>query len=1048
MTKKKIVIITFSLVAVTVGRLLWLQYLSTFDYKEQINITDGVLDLRDIELTSRETMRLDGEWAFYPSELLVIPNQLSDQLIQVPGLRSEAFMEDTSDRHTYQYGTYRLRILLNTDNHQKLGLRVEEIRNAFKIYVNGELIAQNGELGEEVADYKAKNTPSTVMLHSQDGEIDLVIQVANHVGLGGISQPIRFGTMEAVKKRALLTQSLSIITSVVFMLHCFYAILLYWLGVRNKGLLYFSIIMVFGTLSVLSVDDKLLMFLLPINYDWSIKITMLMYIGLVAFIPLLLQYIFPDSFPEKKLNIFVILLTGYALGIILSPVSVVLDTVEFLMIPMVTSALISIYILWQALKQNKKVLFLLLSSLFYGMDIVWSGILSVFRIPFVHYPFDLILSIMAISIFCFQYFIRVSEKTKELSKELKLENDRKDEFLIMTSHELKNPLHSIINISQVMLEDKERPLTSKQAQRLHTLNNISNHMSLIVDDLLEVKQIRENTLTLHKANISLSSIINGVNDMIKSSLGDKEIKLQVEILDEIPSFYADEKRLVQVIYNLLHNAVKYTNEGQITTRLFRENNQVVIQVEDAGIGIAEEELSSIFERYKSKQSYIEDASGGLGLGLSISEELINMHGGTIVVHSELTQGSTFTVTLPIESEESFSGRILEQEHRIEETSMIDDDIDKELINNSFISEVDMPLSEAALGNGLTTILIVEDDPVNLNIMGELLEQKQYHIITARNGIEALEIINKGSIDLVVSDVMMPQLSGYELTRRIRKEYSLLELPVLLLTARARVADIITGFQVGANDYVTKPVEAWELRARVKTLARFKIALNEHVRMEAAWLQSQIQPHFIFNTLNTIASLGRTDNSRMLMLLEEYSNFLKHSFDFENSKAIVSIHKELELVRSYAYIEQERFGEQLAINWDIEPNMNFYIPPLSIQPLVENAIIHGILKKESKGTILIKTKSLPDYYEISVIDNGIGMTEQQIKAMFNERKSANLPKSTRVGIRNINMRLKQLYNEELIIESKRNVGTTVRFRIPHKEVKKMCDSNENNYVHKL
>src|SRR5699024_1061930 len=148
---------------------------------------------------------------------------------------------------------------------------------------------------------------------------------------------------------------------------------------------------------------------------------------------------------------------------------------------------------------------------------------------------------------------------------------------------------------------------------------------------------------------------------------------------------------------------------------------------------------------------------------------------------------------------------------------------------------------------------------------------------------------------------------------------------------------------------TKPVNSLELKSRVRTLINLKRAKEEHDQMQGAWLQAQIQPHFIFNTLNSIAALGILDIAKMQKLLHEFSNYLRISFDFKNSNPVVELKHELELVKSYIYIEQERFEDRLKVDWDIDDNLNFHIPPLSIQPLVENAINHGILKKLEGGT---------------------------------------------------------------------------------------------------
>ena len=155
-------------------------------------------------------------------------------------------------------------------------------------------------------------------------------------------------------------------------------------------------------------------------------------------------------------------------------------------------------------------------------------------------------------------------------------------------------------------------------------------------------------------------------------------------------------------------------------------------------------------------------------------------------------------------------------------------------------------------------MAVDDDPVNLKVLTNILSEDRYEVEIVTSGKEALKQLEQKEWDLIISDVMMPTMSGYELTRSIREKFSISELPILLLTARSNTEDIYTGFLAGANDYVTKPVDAVELNVRVHALTDLQASINERLGMEAAWLQAQIRPHFLLNTLNAIVSLSEID----------------------------------------------------------------------------------------------------------------------------------------------------------------------------------------------
>jgi sensor histidine kinase YesM len=331
------------------------------------------------------------------------------------------------------------------------------------------------------------------------------------------------------------------------------------------------------------------------------------------------------------------------------------------------------------------------------------------------------------------------------------------------------------------------------------------------------------------------------------------------------------------------------------------------------------------------------------------------------------------------------------------------------------------MSEAGSAKGRPRLLVVDDDALNLHVMRSLLSDEAYEITAVTSGEIAMELLPKQEWDLVITDVMMPGMSGYELTRRIRERYSMSELPVLFLTARALLEDIEHGLLAGANDYVAKPVEARELRARVQSLTQLTRSSRDSIRMEAAWLKAQIEPHFFFNTLNSIAALHAIDPDRMLQLIEHFATFLREKFRFQNVGEKVALKDELNLVRSYLFIEQVRF-DWIRVEWEIDREWDVRIPPYSIQPLVENAIHHGFHVRKPDASVKIRIQRLADGIEIAVSDNGIGMTDEKVAGLLGSGEDAS------VALRNINLRLTRLYGSGLAIASEPGKGTTVSFII--------------------
>ena len=644
------------------------------------------------------------------------------------------------------------------------------------------------------------------------------------------------------------------------------------------------------------------------------------------------------------------------------------------------------------------------SNMFWGMLINW----GIIEIGF--YPFDFIISIIVIGFLLLNRFIQAMKLIEKQTEELQEADQKKDTFLANTSHELRNPLHGMINIAQTILDDPSESLTSKNKDNLNLLIQVGQQMRFTLNDILDVTRIKEEYIYLNQQNVHLTPVIYGVVDMTYFMVDGKNIKVNIQIPDDFPPVLADENRLIQILVNLIQNAFKYTEKGCITISAYHDDGMATISVTDTGIGISDELQEKIFQPYEQEDGG-NSSVGGIGLGLSICKQLVQLHGGNIIVESTLGKGSTFSFTLPLGDISTQGG----------ENSM------KEIAATNLIKEENSAqMVKEKADKKDAHILIVDDDPVNLKVLDGMLNST-YQVITTTNGEKALQYITegKGKWDLLISDVMMPHMSGYELTETIRKRYTISELPILLLTARNQLEDIYTGFRVGANDYVAKPVEALELKSRVKSLINMRLSVKEHLRMEAAWLQAQIRPHFLFNTLNTIASLSEIDTDRMTILLEEFGNYLKRSFDVGNAKMIIPLEKELDLVRSYIIIQKERFGNRIQVEWDIPKDINVEVPPLSIQPIVENAILHGLLKKAAGGTIQIKIKKHDDYVEVTITDNGVGMEEEMIEQLLHDKSSS----SGGIGIANTNSRLKKLYGQGIHIQSKLGIGTKISFQVP-------------------
>lgn len=1019
--KKMILILAVFIIVITGIRLAWYSYLKPADPPQAAN---GVLDLRGWTIPMHRTFMLNGEWEFAPYKLLTSGaspelsalHQAEMTYIKVPGEWKGAFPDASAD--AFRYGTYKLRIITDEGLHQAFKLRVYNVNRASAVYINGELAGEAGRPSDRRERFEGNSTPYTVDIPAGLNAIEIMIQVSNHAGEGGLTKPIRFGTPEAVDQRTLLSMSLQLLLCVVLFIHGLYAVMLYFMGAATRGLLYFSFMIICAIISVLIVDDRLLLVWFPVNYEWSVKLSLLSYIGVASFIPPLFSNMFPEYGNNKIVRWFAVYCAADALFVLIAPSVYALATMRVLLLSVLSlSILISGYILQKAIRKQEDVIYLLIACTALGNNIVWTSLQRVMPME-LYYPFDLMIVVLAFAGFWFRGFFRSNAQSSQLAQKLQLANQQKDDFLVNTSHELRNPLHGIINMTQSVLDDPATSVHEVHRRKLETQITIAKRMSLMLDDLLDVARLKESTVRLQLGKVQIHSVMTGVAEMLRPMLDGKPILLHIDVAETFPAVKADENRLIQIGFNLLHNAIKFTDEGSIRVYADIDNGYARIHIADTGIGMDEETQRRIFLPYEQGESSIARAAGGFGLGLSICKQLVELQNGKLQVSSTPGQGSHFTFTLPL----------YEPTDQLE-TAQPWLTAGQPGIVASEAYEYDLVEASPASPIQKTKILAVDDDSVNLKILAEILGSVHYDITLVTSAAKAIARLETEHYDLVISDVMMPHMSGYEFTRFIRERFSISELPVLLLTARNRMEDVSSGFQCGANDYVTKPVEAIELRSRVQALAELKVSVEERLRMEAAWLQAQMEPHFFYNTINTIVSLGATDVTRMQLLLEEFSHYLRTSFDFNNSDRFVSLERELALIRSYLFIEQERFGDRLHVKWEVDPVPDLLLPPLAIQTLVENAVNHGIMKRSRGGTILIRIKEAAACVEVSVSDNGVGMSRDPLK----QHAGATSEVYSGIGLRNTDRRLKQLYRQGLQIQSSLDQGTTVSFQIPYARI---------------
>jgi len=445
------------------------------------------------------------------------------------------------------------------------------------------------------------------------------------------------------------------------------------------------------------------------------------------------------------------------------------------------------------------------------------------------------LTSMAMLIFIFLQAILLAKRlssaynmVEELSEKLINLNNLKDEFLANTSHELRTPLNGIIGISESMIEGAGGELNNQQKYNLSLVVASAKRLENLVKDILDFSRLKNKDITLNKRAVDIKSMAEVVIELIKATKTNDNIIFVNEIKTEEALVYGDESRIEQVLINLIDNAVKFTEKGKITISSRKEGDFIEIAICDEGIGIPEESLKNIFKSFEQVDGSIQRKYGGTGLGLSITKFLVELHGGEIYVKSTLGKGSEFYFTLPSykENHNQEAVKVKAEKRRFKKQDIFKMQPEEE--------------KTTALENSFR-ILVVDDEAINLQVLDNQLTMKGYRVIKANNGEEALKILfsENQTVDLMILDIMMPILSGFDVCKKVRERYNSMELPILMLTAKDEQKDIDSALKCGANDFISKPFERNELLVRVENLIKLKASMEfskiNASRLEAEWI---------------------------------------------------------------------------------------------------------------------------------------------------------------------------------------------------------------------
>jgi signal transduction histidine kinase len=424
--------------------------------------------------------------------------------------------------------------------------------------------------------------------------------------------------------------------------------------------------------------------------------------------------------------------------------------------------------------------------------------------------------------FALRFELDENKRELEETNRKLVELDRlKSRFFANISHEMRTPLALLLSPLETLLQRYHRNLDDTTREMLLTMQNNGMRLLKLINDLLELIRLEAGRLEIKSESLSVNEFFHGLASAVRQMAENKQIKIETNVSSELSAILTDRDKLEKIVLNLLFNALKFTPpNGKIILRAEKENDDFVLGVSDTGVGIAEKNLPFVFDRFWQADSSSKRKFQGVGIGLALVKELVETMRGSVAVQSEEGKGATFVVRLPYKKAEAQSKREIVEPMPAANGA----DASEEWLANLYRRAEFFPVVAAARNatgpaelTGRRPVVLVADDEADMRryLRSELDEE--YDLLEAADGLQALEKAEHFRPDIILLDMMMPQMDGLEVCRELRKRDATVNIPIILLTARADEETKFDALQMGANDFLPKPFSSNELQARIKNL---------------------------------------------------------------------------------------------------------------------------------------------------------------------------------------------------------------------------------------
>ncbi|HEY4109663.1 ATP-binding protein [Puia sp.] len=770
---------------VVVPVLLICGLLSLSGFAQEPVAKKGIIDLRNADLFDNE-LKISGEWAFYWNRLLT-PDSLSaaaPDYVPFPVLWKDLRLHG-QPVPSQGYATYRLTVLLPAKR-PRIGLEIHHVYSAYKLFANGVVVAQNGQ----PATTRENGTPfwvsrTVALAPGESDTLVLVMQVANFWhARGGPFKDILIGDKDELFLKKNQDAAYDFALTGCMLMGGLFFLGLYAFGRKDKTILYFSLFCIVFSYRMVGTNNYSLHSLFT-HLDWFITVR-IEYLTLSLGIALFSVYT-RNLYPQDAHPVVMKLMVGFCLcfsaAVLLTPTIIFTRFLIFFLGIMFAFIAYAEYVYLRAARNHRSgSLFALLST---------AIMLLIFLLTNLHYfgfipDLRLVLFICYLSFFFLQSLAlshRFAHNFRQAADQAQQGLRAKSEFLSTMSHEIRTPLNAVIGMTHLLLRNDPRP---DQESDLDVLMFSANNLLSIVNNILDYNKIEEGKISIEQIPLDLPAIARNIVAGLQTAAGEKGISLLLDVDDRLDGMLiGDPTRTSQVINNLVHNAIKFTKDGSVRVSLLvqeatGEAMTVTVSVEDTGIGISPEKQQMIFDRFTQADSSTSRSYGGTGLGLAISKRILELQGVELRVKSEPGKGSCFfyTQTFPLSDEVKIDGR-----------------------TDRAIGGHELPLRDISL-------LLVEDNPLNVLVAQTMLENNGATVDVATNGVEAVERLDSSRHQLILMDLHMPVMDGYEATTLLRQRGE--TLPIIALTASMPKEVESEAFAAGLNGVIVKPFNPEEL----------------------------------------------------------------------------------------------------------------------------------------------------------------------------------------------------------------------------------------------